>query len=108
MKTLGVFETMMQSSAIIYGMVLIVAIFGGGFVIRLYGETCGLRILDPSSWLTVPVSVGSPWCKSLNLAGYITTNIVEHLWFHLFGLFGTCLLAYLPGNLKNLYVRDYH
>ena len=90
---------MMQSSAIIYGMVLIVAIFGSGFVIRLYGETCGLRILDPSSWLTVPVSVGSPWCKSLNFAGYILTNIVEHLWFHLFGLSITCMVASLIFNI---------
>ena len=104
-KTLGVFETMMQSSAIIYGMVLIVAIFGSGFVIRLYGETCGLRISEPSTWLNSTVTIGSPWCKSLNLAGYITTNIVEHLWFHLFGLSITAMVAYLPGKLKNLYLR---
>ena len=66
---------MMQSSAIIYGMVLIVAIFGGGFVIRLYGETCGLRILDPSSWLTVPVSVGSP--SILNCDVFVVNSFLK-------------------------------
>ena len=48
---------MVQSSAIIYGMVLIVAIFGSGFVIRLYGETCGLKISEPSTWLNSTVQL---------------------------------------------------
>ena len=107
-KAISIFETMMNSSAIIYGTVLIVSILGGGFVIRLYGETCGLKILEPSTWMNATVTIGSSWCKSLNLAGSISTNIVEHLWFHMFGVVVTCLIAYLPGKLKNLYVRDYH
>jgi hypothetical protein len=102
------YETVLKTSAVTYTMVLFVAILGGGCMIRLYGETCGLNILEPSTWLKSTVSIGSPWCKTLNLVGYIATNIVEHIWLHLFGLLGTYLVAYLPGNLKSLWVRDYH
>ena len=80
------YKTLFKTSAITYALVLIFAILGGGSVIRLYGETCGVNIFDPSTWLRATMTIGSPWCKALNWVGYMSTSIVEHLWFHMFGL----------------------
>ena len=85
-----------------YILVLFGAVFGGGSLIRLYGNTCGLNIMNPSSWLTAFVTIGSPWCKVLNWVGYMTTSIVEHLWFHLFGVLMTSFIVFVPGKIRNL------
>lgn len=98
----------LKTSAMAYVMVLILAILGGGSIIRLYGETCGLSLLDPSTWLRATITIGSPWCKALNWFGYMATSIVEHLWFHIFGLFITTFLAYVPGNFVSQSPGSYH
>lgn len=95
------FANVLKTSALTYALVLIVAILGGGSIIRLYGETCGISLLDPSTWLRGIFIIGSPWCKALNWGGYMATSIVEHLWFHLFGVFVTTFLSYVPGKFQN-------
>ena len=79
-------QGLMRTSWMTYILVLLGAVFGGGSMIRLYGNTCGLNLLEPSSWLRAFVTIGSPWCRVLNWVGYMATSIVEHLWFHLFGI----------------------
>ena len=102
------YKTLFKTSAITYALVLIFAILGGGSVIRLYGETCGLNIFDPSTWLRATMTIGSPWCKALNWVGYMSTSIVEHLWLHMFGLLVTSFVAYVPGNFKSHSPGTYH
>lgn len=97
-----------KTSAITYAFVMMIAILGGGSIIRLYGETCGLSIMEPSSWLRATVTIGSPWCKALNWAGYMTTCIVEHMWFHLFGVITTTFIAYVPGKFQSREAGTYH
>lgn len=94
-------SNVLKTSAMTYAMVMVFAILGGGSLIRLYGESCGLSLFDPSTWLRAIITIGSPWCKALNWVGYMTTSIVEHLWLHTFGLLITALVAYLPGKFTN-------
>ena len=100
-------QGILKTSWMTYVLVLLGAVFGGGSLIRLYGNTCGLSIIEPSSWLRASITIGSPWCKLLNWVGYVTTNIVEHLWFHLFGIMMTSFVTFLPSKLKNLKVGQY-
>jgi hypothetical protein len=100
-------QRILKTSWMTYVLVLLGAVFGGGSLIRLYGNTCGLSIIDPSSWLRASITIGSPWCKLLNWVGYVTTSIVEHLWFHLFGIILTSFVSFLPNKLKNLKVGQY-
>ena len=100
-------QRILKTSWMTYVLVLLGAVFGGGSLIRLYGNTCGLSIIEPSSWLRASITIGSPWCKLLNWAGYVTTNIVEHLWFHLIGIIMTSFVTFLPNKLKNLKVGQY-
>ena len=97
-----------KTSAMTYAFVLMIAILGGGSIIRLYGYTCGISIMEPSSWLKATLSIGSPWCKALNWAGYMTTCIVEHMFFHLFGLITTTFIAYVPGKFQSRDAGTYH
>merc|ERR1712224_549109 len=60
-------------------LVLLGAILGGGSLIRLYGDTCGLSLLDSSTWFRAFVTIGGPWCKRLNWVIHLTTRIVEDL-----------------------------
>ena len=98
----------LKTSSMTYAFVLMIAILGGGSIIRIYGKTCGLSILEPSSWIRATVTLGSPWCKALNWAGYMTTCIVEHMWFHLFGLMTTTFIAYVPGKFQSREAGTYH
>ena len=100
-------QRILKTSWMTYVLVLLGAVFGGGSLIRLYGNTCGLSIIEPSSWLRASITIGSPWCKLLNWVGYVTTSIVEHLWFHLFGILMTSFVTFLPNKLKNLKVGQY-
>ena len=90
-----------------YVLVLLGAVFGGGSLIRVYGNTCGLNIFDPGSWLLAFVTIGSPWCRALNWVGYMTTSIVEHIWFHLFGVVITSFVSFVPGKMNNLSAGQY-
>lgn len=100
-------QGILKTSWMTYILVLLGAVFGGGSLIRLYGNTCGLSLIEPSFWLRASITIGSPWCKLLNWVGYVTTSIVEHLWFHLFGIIMTSFVAFLPSKLKNLKVGQY-
>ena len=95
------FQTLLKRSWSMYVLVLLGSVFGGGSLIRLYGNTCGLSLLDPYSWFGAIISIGSPWCRALNWVGYMTTSIVEHLWFHLFGMLITGLLTFVPGKFTS-------
>ena len=95
-------QVLAKSSWLMYITVLVGAILGGGTIIRIYGNTCGLSLLDPSSWLMAAVTIGSPWCKALNWMGYMATSIVEHLWFHLFGIVVTWFIAFVPGKFQSV------
>ena len=95
-------QGIIKTSWVMYIVVLVGAIFGGGTVIRIYGNTCGLSLLEPSSWFTAAVAIGSPWCKALNWMAYVATSIVEHLWFHLFGIVVTSFIAFVPGRFQSV------
>ena len=108
-KVAGTFySNVLKTSAMTHAIVLMFAILGGGSMIRLYGQTCGLNIFEPYSWLRATITIGSPWCKALNWVGYMATSVVEHLWLHLFGLMVTSFLAYIPGNFSNREPGTYH
>ena len=66
----------------IYLLILFLGLFGGGSIIRLYGETCGLTIFDINSWGSSMMLIGSPWCHGLNWLGHMSTKIVENIWYH--------------------------
>ena len=100
-------EKILKTSAFAYSLVLFLSVIGGGSIIRLYGDTCGLNIFDPSTWLRATVIIGSPWCKGLNWLGYTATCIVEHLWLHLIGLSMTTFVAYIPGKFKTRKAGEY-
>jgi hypothetical protein len=100
-------EKLLKTTAFTYSLILFLSIIGGGSIIRLYGDTCGLNVFDPTTWLRAAVVIGSPWCKGLNWLGYTATCIVEHLWLHLIGLSVTTLVAYIPGKFKNRKAGEY-
>ena len=52
-------QRILKTSWMTYVLVLLGAVFGGGSLIRLYGNTCGLSIIDPSSWLRASITIGS-------------------------------------------------
>lgn len=72
----------LSAGATLYSLVLLVCVFGGGSIIRLYGDSCGLSLMDPSSWFSSMIMIGSPWCRGLNWLGYISTTVVENIWYH--------------------------
>ena len=90
----------LKNSVTIYLLVLLGSIFGGGSLIRFYGQTCGLNLFDWTTWGTAFITIGSPYCKGLNWICYTTTSIVEHLWLHLLGLLVTSIVAYLPSGFN--------
>ena len=100
-------QGILRTSWMTYILVLLGAVFGGGSMIRLYGNTCGLNLLDPSSWLRAFVTIGSPWCRALNWVGYMATSIVEHLWFHLFGVIISTFVTFVPGKMISLSAGNY-
>ena len=79
-------------------MVHLFIIFLSCILIRIYGNTCGISILYPSSWLSSFLLVGSPYCRGLNWATNLTSGIVENLWFHLISNLLTSLYLYIPNN----------
>ena len=80
--------------------VLILSVFIGSSLIRLYGNTCGINILDPATWLRIVTVAGSPWCKALNWTSYATTHIIDHMWLHIIGVSATGAIAKLTTHEK--------
>ena len=96
MTLILVVSVMIQITAIVYTAILIVCMFGGGGIIRLYGDTCGLSLMDPSSWGRSMVLIGSPWCRGLNWLGYVSTSVVENIWYHMLANVVTWVCTTLP------------
>jgi hypothetical protein len=94
-------ENMIQITAIVYTAIIFACVFGGGGIIRLYGDTCGLSLMDPGSWARSMLLIGSPWCRGLNWLGYVTTSVVENIWYHMIANGITWICTTLPiGNAK--------
>lgn len=97
-----------KTTYFVYILILFLAVFGGGSIIKLYGDTCGLSIFQPTSWLSSMILIGSPWCKGLNWLGHISTNIIENIWYHLvLGAIGY-VYNYIPSpiNFNNIDSRS--
>ena len=89
-------KTIFKNTLVIHTILLVIAILFGGSIIRLYGNTCGISIFEPYGWIKASVLIGSSWCKTLNWIGYVTTNIVENMWFHIFGIVFNLFLSFIP------------
>ena len=87
-----------KTTYFIYTIILFVSIFGGGSIIKVYGETCGLSILSPSEWGRSLMLMGSPWCRGLNWMSYIVSNIIENIWYH--GIASCVGLIYNYSDIK--------
>ena len=86
----------LTAGATLYSLVLVVCVFFGGSIIRLYGDTCGLSLMDPSSWYSSMILIGSPWCRGLNWLGYISTTVLENIWYHALANVVTWTIANVP------------
>ena len=96
---------MIQTTAFLYTAILFACVFGGGGVIRLYGDTCGLSLLSPSTWASSLVLIGSPWCRGLNWVGYVSTTIVENIWYHIIANALTWVCSSIPIHGSKIPVR---
>lgn len=75
--------------------IFIVITHGG--LINLYGHTCGISFMTPSSWFTYVIMTGSQWCKMLNWLTYVTDNIINHIWIYISTFcFGSIISKFLP------------
>ena len=88
-----------QKSLFVYSLILLLSIFGGGSIVRLYGDTCGISLLDPSSWGSSFILMGSPWCRGLNWLGYVSTTVVENIWYHTIANIVGYMLLHLPSTI---------
>ena len=95
----------LSAAATLYSLVLLGCVFGGGSIIRIYGDTCGLSLFDPGSWFTSMVLIGSPWCRGLNWVGYVSTTIVENIWYHALANAITWSIAKVPILSKDMVGR---
>ena len=92
----------MNKTIITYVIFVMGCIFGGGSVIRLYGNTCGLSLFDPSGWFTSTVLMGSPWCRGLNWVGFIVSSVVENIWYHLIASSVGIIYSFSGMNTKSV------
>jgi hypothetical protein len=67
----------------IYALTIFGCIFFSGTIIKLYGETCGIDIFTPSTWIRSALLMGSPYCRMLNYIGQISGSIMENMWVHI-------------------------
>ena len=93
------FQNIFRGTLSLYTLIVLASVFGGGSLIRLYGETCGLSILSPGTWFQSFVLIGSPWCRTLNWLGHMATMVMEYIWFHLATMFVGWISAYIPNNM---------
>ena len=91
----------MNNPILTYTAFILSCIFGGGSIIRLYGDTCGLSILNPSSWFGSAVLMGSPWCRGLNWMGFIVSSVIENIWYHLIASFIGIVYSFSGVNAKS-------
>lgn len=93
------FQNIFRGTLSLYTLIVLASVFGGGSLIRLYGETCGLSLLSPGTWFQSFVLIGSPWCRTLNWLGHMATMVMEYIWFHLATMFVGWISAYIPNNM---------
>ncbi len=93
--------SIINSIIFIYICIIILIVFLGGTFIKLYGNTCGISFLEPSTYVTSFILMGSPFCKTLNYLCYASSCLLENIWIH----FGTICIAkilyYIPESFKN-------
>ena len=73
-------HVLLRSAVVVHGGTLFFAVFFGSSIIRLYGNTCGLDPLRPSTWTRAFMVMGSPWCRSLHWLACSATYVVDHMW----------------------------
>ena len=73
-------RVLLRSATVVHGGTLFFAVFFGSSIIRLYGNTCGLDPLRPSTWTRAFMVMGSPWCRSLHWLACSATYVVDHMW----------------------------
>jgi len=79
-----------------YFATIVACLFFSGFIIRYYGETCGINIYRPDTWMTTLALMGSPYCRILNQIGQISGNIMENLWIHVIATSMTRVALWIP------------
>jgi hypothetical protein len=89
---------MLKNTLLLYSLILLLSVFGGGGIIRIYGDTCGISLFDPGDWGRVFILMGSPWCRGLNWLGYATTSIVENIWYHTISNIAGYVLLNIPNS----------
>jgi hypothetical protein len=84
-----------------YLLTIICCLFFSGFIIRYYGDTCGINIYRPDTWVTTLALMGSPYCKTLNYIGQISGSIMENLWIHLIATGMSRIVIWVPFAKKD-------
>jgi hypothetical protein len=79
-----------------YLFTVIICLFFSGYIISYYGETCGINIYRPDTWVTTLALMGSPYCKMLNYIGQVSGNIMENLWIHLIATAMSRVVIWVP------------
>jgi hypothetical protein len=86
---------------ITYFLTILSCLFFSGFIIRYYGETCGINMYRPDTWVTTLALMGSPYCRVLNQIGQISANIMENLWIHVIATMMSRIVLWVPFAAKN-------
>ena len=81
---------------ITYFLTILSCLFFSGFIIRYYGETCGIDMYRPDTWVTTLALMGSPYCRVLNQIGQISANIMENLWIHVIATMMSRIVLWVP------------
>ena len=88
--------SLLNSIWFMYFLTIISCLFFSGFVIRYYGETCGINIYRLDTWTTTLALMGSPYCRILNQIGQISGNIMENLWIHVMATMMSRIVLWIP------------
>ena len=78
--------------------ILFAVSFTTGFIISIYGNTCGIDILHPSSWPFSLIIVGSPWCSRLATLSLWMTTAIENMWVVLCSLLMLNMVSFIPSE----------
>lgn len=89
-------KNILQNVWLMYLLTIIGCLFLSGSIIRIYGETCGITLSKPTTWISTFLLMGSPYCKILNYIGHISGSIMENLWIHIISSIVSKILLVLP------------
>ena len=96
LTTTNMLRTLLASIWFTYFTTIVGCLFFSGFIIRYYGDTCGINIYRPDTWFTTLVFMGSPYCRILNQIGMISGNIMENIWFHVLATVMSRVVIWIP------------